>query len=64
MPAPQVLSAINIDAQMSFYGTFIYMNEQVTLQNQDPALNEAAIRLGKRYAEDKLLVIDSELLVA
>jgi len=56
-PAPQVLSALNIDAQMSFYGTYIYMNEQVTLQNQDPALNEAAIRLGVslRETEDQLI---------
>lgn len=62
-PAPQVLSALNIDAQMAFYGTYIYMNEQVTLQNQDPALNEAAIRLGKQenYAEYKLSLIDLEL---
>jgi len=35
-----------IDAKMSFYGTYIAINEQVTLQNQDPVLNEAAIRLG------------------
>jgi len=28
----------NIDAQMSFYGTYILMNEQVTLQAQDPNL--------------------------
>jgi hypothetical protein len=26
-------------AQMDFYGTFILMNEQVTLQNQDPKKN-------------------------
>jgi N4-gp56 family major capsid protein len=45
-PPPQTLSAINIDAQMSFYGTYILLNEQVTLQNQDPVLNEATQRLG------------------
>jgi len=45
-PAPQNLTALNIDAQIDFYGTYILMNEQVTLQNQDPALNQAAERLG------------------
>ncbi len=45
-PPPQQLTAINIDAQMDFYGTYILLNEQVTLQNQDPVLNEAAQRLG------------------
>ena len=56
-PPPQVLTAINIDATMSFYGTFILLNEQVTLQNQDPVLNEAAARLGVslRQTEDQLM---------
>ena len=31
---------------MSFYGTYVSINEQVTLQNQDPVLNECAARLG------------------
>lgn len=35
-PPPQQLTAVNIDAEMDFYGTYIYLNEQVTLQNQDP----------------------------
>lgn len=56
-PPPQVLTAVNIDSVMSFYGTYIYLNEQVTLQNQDPALNEAAARLGVslRQTEDQLM---------
>lgn len=56
-PAPQTLTAINIDAQMDFYGTYILLNEQVTLQNQDPVLNEAAQRLGVslRQTEDQLM---------
>lgn len=29
LPAPQVLTALNIDATMSFYGTYIWINEQV-----------------------------------
>jgi N4-gp56 family major capsid protein len=45
-PPPQNLTAVNIDAQMDFYGTYILLNEQVTLQAQDPVLNEAAQRLG------------------
>src|SRR5690606_31649285 len=55
-PPPQVLTAVDIDAQMDFYGTYIYLNEQVTLQNQDPVLNEAAQRLGVslRQTEDEL----------
>lgn len=55
-PPPQQLTAINIDAEMDFYGTFIILNEQVTLQNQDPVLNEAAQRLGVslRQTEDEL----------
>lgn len=35
----QILTAIDIDAKISFYGTFVYINEQVTLQNQDPKKN-------------------------
>jgi hypothetical protein len=26
----------SIDAKISFYGTYVMLNEQVTLQNQDP----------------------------
>ena len=55
-PPPQQLTAVNIDAQIEFYGTYIILNEQVTLQNQDPVLNEAAQRLGVslRQTEDEL----------
>lgn len=47
----------NIDAHMDFYGTYVLLNEQVTLQNQDPVLNEAAQRLGVslRQTEDQLM---------
>ncbi|MGD0331224.1 MAG: hypothetical protein ABSB40_12415 [Nitrososphaeria archaeon] len=45
-PPAQQLTAIDIDAKISFYGTFVQLNEQVTLQNQDPVLNECAARLG------------------
>ncbi len=55
-PPAQTLTAVDIDAQISFYGTYIILNEQVTLQAQDPVLNEAAARLGVslRQTEDQL----------
>lgn len=49
-PPPQTLTALNIDAQMSFYGTYVLLNEQVTLQNQDP----------KKYGVSKSFLIDLE----
>ena len=61
-PPPQVLSALNIDATINFYGTYILLSDQVTLQSQCPVLNEAALRLGKRYAENKSSLIDMEAL--
>lgn len=50
------LTAVDIDAKISFYGQFVQINEQVTLQNQDPVLNECAARLGVslRQTEDAL----------
>jgi N4-gp56 family major capsid protein len=55
-PPAQNLTAIDIDAKISFYGTYVILNEQVTLQNQDPVLNECAARLGVslRQTEDQL----------
>ena len=53
-PPPQNLTAVNIDAQMDFYGTYVLLNEQVTLQNQDP----------KMYGVSKPILIDLELLAA
>ena len=55
-PPSQVLTAVDIDARIDFYGTYVQLNEQVTLQNQDPVLNEAAARLGVslRQTEDQL----------
>lgn len=38
-PPPQNLTAVDIDAKISFYGTYVLLNEQVTLQNQDPKMN-------------------------
>jgi N4-gp56 family major capsid protein len=55
-PASQTLTAVDIDAKIGFYGTYIVLNEQVTLQSQDPVLNEAVARLGiaLRQSEDQL----------
>ncbi len=55
-PPAQNLTAVDIDAQITFYGTYVILNEQVTLQNQDPVLNECAARLGVslRQTEDQL----------
>jgi N4-gp56 family major capsid protein len=55
-PPAQVPSNVDIDAKISFYGSYIMLNEQVTLQNQDPVLNELTARLGVslRQTEDVL----------
>jgi len=55
-PPPQNLTAVDIDAKIDFYGSYIQLNEQVTLTNQDPVLNEAVSRLGVqlRQTEDEL----------
>lgn len=55
-PPAVELSAVDIDAKVSFYGQYVRINEQVTLQNQDPVLNETAKRLGVslRQTEDEL----------
>jgi len=55
-PPAQQLSAVDIDATMSFYGTYVMINEQVTLQAQDRVLNECVARLGVslHQTEDQL----------
>lgn len=56
-PPPQSQTAVDIDARIDFYGTYVYINEQVTLQNQDPVLNQTTERLGVslRQTEDELM---------
>ncbi len=51
-PPAQNLTAVDIDAKLSFYGTYVILNEQVTLQNQDP----------KMYGVVKSFLIDLEAL--
>ncbi len=55
-PPGQTLTALDIDAEMSFYGDYLQINEQVVLQNQENVLNEAALVLGiaLRETEDTL----------
>jgi len=55
-PPATPLTAVDIDATMSFYGLYVAINQQVTLQNQDPVLNETAELLGlsMRMTEDQL----------
>lgn len=55
-PPATPLNRVDIDATMSFYGQYIAINQQVTLQNQDPVLNETAELLGLslRMTEDQL----------
>jgi len=49
-PPAQQLTAVDIDAKLSIYGTYVVINEQVTLQNQDP----------KQYGVYKSSLIDLE----
>lgn len=55
-PPATPLTRVDIDATMSFFGLFVAINQQVTLQNQDPVLNECAELLGlsMRMTEDQL----------
>lgn len=55
-PPATPLTRTDIDAEMSFYGLYVAINQQVTLQNQDPVLNETAELLGlsMRMTEDQL----------
>lgn len=49
-PPSQTLGSVDIDAQIQFYGTYVKVNEQVTLQSQDP----------KKYGVSKFSLIDLE----
>jgi N4-gp56 family major capsid protein len=50
------LNRVDIDATISYYGLFVAINQQVTVSNQDPVLNETAELLGLslRMTEDQL----------
>lgn len=55
-PTAQTLSAVDIDANIDWYGTYVIITDQVTLVNQDPVLNETASLLAQslRETEDEL----------
>ena len=55
-PPSQVLSAVDILAEVKFYGTWIPLSDRVVLTNQCPVFNEAAKRLGVslRQTEDEI----------
>jgi N4-gp56 family major capsid protein len=56
-PPAQVLTALDIDATINWYGTYVLITDQVTLINEDPVLNEAASLLSQslRETEDELV---------
>ncbi len=56
-PPAQTLAAIDIDAQIQWYGSWIVLTDQVSLINEDPVLNETASLLSQclRETEDALL---------
>lgn len=56
-PPAQTLSALDIDAQINWYGSYVLITDQVTLINEDPVLNETASLLAQslRETEDELL---------
>lgn len=55
-PPPQTLSALDIDAKIEWYGSYVLLTDQVTLINEDPVLNESASVLAQslRETEDEL----------
>lgn len=56
-PPPQQLTAVDIDADVNFYATYVVITREVTAVNQDPVLNQEAARLGQslRETEDELM---------
>lgn len=55
-PAAQQMTALDIDARIDWYGTYLILQEQVMLINEDPVLNSAVSILGQslRETEDQL----------
>jgi len=56
-PPAQQLTAVDIDATVNWYSTFVIITREVTAINEDPVLNQAAARLGQclRETEDELM---------
>lgn len=55
-PPAQTLSALDIDAKIEWYGSYVLITDQVSLINEDPVLNETASLLAQslRETEDEL----------
>jgi N4-gp56 family major capsid protein len=55
-PGAQQLTTLDIDARIDWYGTYMILQEQVMLINEDPVLNSAISTLGQslRETEDQL----------
>jgi N4-gp56 family major capsid protein len=49
-PPPANITVTDIDADIQFYGNYVFVSDQITLQNQDP----------KRYGIYKSFLIDLE----
>jgi N4-gp56 family major capsid protein len=64
-PPAQTLTALDIDAKVNWYGTYVLITDQVTLINEDPVLNETASLLAQslRETEDSRLVLDKFSLI-
>jgi N4-gp56 family major capsid protein len=56
-PPGQVLNAVDIDARIDFYGTYVTITDQVMFINQDPVLNQTVSLLAQsmRETEDELI---------
>lgn len=56
-PPGQVLNAIDIDARLDWYGTYVTITDQVMFINQDPVLNQTVSLLAQsmRETEDELI---------
>ncbi len=55
-PPGQVLNAVDIDARLDWYGTYVTITDQVMFINQDPVLNQTVSLLAQsmRETEDQL----------
>jgi N4-gp56 family major capsid protein len=55
-PPGQVLNAVDIDARLDWYGTYVTITDQVMFVNQDPVLNQTVSLLAQsmRETEDQL----------
>jgi N4-gp56 family major capsid protein len=56
-PPGQVLNAVDIDARLDFYGTYVTITDTVMFVNQDPVLNQTVSLLAQsmRETEDELI---------